>query len=59
MSVNEPRVLTGHGAWRVTLQGGGIVMFECWDMDEDGKILAYYSAGSVPGVTPHMHRKED
>lgn len=44
--MSEPIVMSGHGAWRITLQDGGIVMFECWDMDNTGKVLAYYSAGS-------------
>jgi hypothetical protein len=45
---NEPKILTGHGSWRITLQGGGIVMFECWDYDDEGKAVAYYSAGKAP-----------
>lgn len=42
------RVMSGKGSWRITLQGGGITMFECWDMDDTGKVLAYFSAGAPP-----------
>jgi hypothetical protein len=43
----EERVINGHGAWRITLQGGGIVKFECWDFDDNGETVAYYSAGKA------------
>lgn len=46
--MDEPKYITGQGRFRVTLQGGGIVMFECWDMDDTGKVLAYWSAGTAP-----------
>lgn len=44
---DQQRVLSGHGAWRITLEENGIVKFECWDYDDDGNAIAYYSAGSA------------
>lgn len=42
--MDDPKTLTGHGAWRITLHGGGITKFECWDQDDDGKVKAYFHA---------------
>jgi hypothetical protein len=44
----EPREIVGHGTFRITLQGGGIVKFECWDQDDEGNVKAYWHA--PPGV---------
>lgn len=46
--IEQPNILTGRGAWRIVVVDGGIVKFECWDMDEEGNTLAHYSAGTAP-----------
>lgn len=40
----QPRVIDGHGAWRITIQGGGVVKFECWEINDEGDPVAYYHA---------------
>lgn len=41
---DDPFVINGHGAFRITLRNGGIAKIECWDLDDDGNVKAYFHA---------------
>lgn len=49
--MNE-RVITGHGAFKITIVDGGIAKFECWHLDDEGKVKAYFHAPPTPGDWP-------